>query len=495
MSSRTTSLEEPLKQQEDLGCGATGQCIEEEKEVVMLTSSSDEEEEESSDEEEEYEEERAQILADALVLKAQAMACKHPEIAMPETSIAVTRNYYSRYSAEITDFDREAVFNDMAALKESIATWRNPGAVKLAVDPAMCGRCYFDRASAEPYETTEEVAERESILADAKELKEQAVAYRHPEIGVPRTQANCSRNYYTRPSAVPQHEVIPEDVLQDIANLKEQAMAWRHPEIGVPKTQANCARNYFGRASATEQVSQEDAEEQAQILADAAALKRQAVAYSHPEIGVPRTEVNCARNYFTRVSAPEQESFDEAEVKAQVLADAAALKAQAVAYRYPEIGVPQTAVNCNRNYFTRASAPQQESLEDAETRAQVMADAAALKESAVAYRHPEIGVPSTSTNCARNYFLRGSVYDENIHTEPALHTDDDDDEHHFEMDHFHHDDELVYDDLKASLMLNIGDAKKSELDSNEQGVEDKEGNLSRSPSSVMLFGLDNTTAY
>merc|ERR1712038_1453877 len=83
----------------------------------------------------------------------------------------------------------------------------------------------------------------------------------------------------------------------------------------------------------------------------------------------------------------------------------------AVDYMHPEIGVvasgPTAAARC---YFDRASAPEQESVEDAEERAMALADAAALKKLAVDYMHPEIGVvASDPTTRARCYFDRPSA--------------------------------------------------------------------------------------
>merc|ERR1711976_104886 len=83
-----------------------------------------------------------------------------------------------------------------------------------------------------------------------------------------------------------------------------------------------------------------EAEYRQQVFEDAAALKQLAVDYSHPEIGVVTSDpAATARCYFDRPSAPEQESLEEAEYRQQVLEDAAALKQLAVDYAHPEIGV------------------------------------------------------------------------------------------------------------------------------------------------------------
>merc|ERR1712157_702237 len=119
-------------------------------------------------------------------------------------------------------------------------------------------------------------------------------------------------------------------------------------------------RNYFSRASAVEQETCADAEERAQILVDGAALKTLAVDYAHPELKVSDTATVFGRNYFSRASAVEQETCEDAEERAQILADAAALKKLAVDYAHPELKVSATATAFGRNYFSRASAVEQE---------------------------------------------------------------------------------------------------------------------------------------
>eukprot|EP01083_Nonionella_stella_P086121 239040_1 len=121
------------------------------------------------------------------------------------------------------------------------------------------------------------------------------------------------------------------------------------------------ARCYFDRASAPEQETFEEAEERAMALADAAALKKLAVDYMHPELGVVASDaLATARCYFDRASAPEQETFEEAEERAMALADAAALKKLAVDYMHPELGVVASdALATARCYFDRPSSPRE----------------------------------------------------------------------------------------------------------------------------------------
>ena len=99
--------------------------------------------------------------------------------------------------------------------------------------------------------------------------------------------------------------------------------------------------------------------ERLRILADAQALKEMARAYLHPEEPVAVSDpAACARCYFDRASAPEQESLEEAAYRAAVLADAAALKERAVWHAHPELPVVSSdATAAARCYFDRASAP------------------------------------------------------------------------------------------------------------------------------------------
>eukprot|EP00577_Skeletonema_sp_RCC1716_P026259 CAMPEP_0113390768 /NCGR_PEP_ID=MMETSP0013_2-20120614/10346_1 /TAXON_ID=2843 ORGANISM="Skeletonema costatum, Strain 1716" /NCGR_SAMPLE_ID=MMETSP0013_2 /ASSEMBLY_ACC=CAM_ASM_000158 /LENGTH=171 /DNA_ID=CAMNT_0000273953 /DNA_START=54 /DNA_END=565 /DNA_ORIENTATION=- /assembly_acc=CAM_ASM_000158 len=80
--------------------------------------------------------------------------------------------------------------------------------------------------------------------------------------------------------------------------------------------------------------------ERRRILGDARALKSLAVAFLHPEAPVNTSDgAAFGRNYFNRASAPEVEDDEFADERAEVLAEAAALKQLAVDYLHPEVGV------------------------------------------------------------------------------------------------------------------------------------------------------------
>jgi len=279
-----------------------------------------------------------------------------------------------------------------------------------------------DSASEYSYETEEEEdmeCDEEmmrQILADAKRLRFMADAFLHPEKPVASTGCYCDGCYYDRPSAPPRlsREEADEQaqILADTYSLGRLAHAYAHPEEPVVTTDpAACARCYYDRSSAPDRLSVEETEEQAAIMADLDVLRRAARDYLHPELPVVSSDPTAfARNYFTRYSAPEQESLEEAEYRAAVLADAAALKERAVWHAHPEMPVTTSdPTACARNYFDRASAPEQESLEEAEYRAAVLADAAALKERAVWHAHPEMPVVPSPVVMARCYFDRASA--------------------------------------------------------------------------------------
>jgi hypothetical protein len=279
--------------------------------------------------------------------------------------------------------------------------------------------------------------------------------------------------------------------MEDVVALKKLAIDYLHPEMPVKTTDATVfGRNYFSRPTAD--YSSVDAEEQALILADLKALKQAALDYLHPEVPVKTTDSTaCGRNYFSRYSAPQAETPEEAEARALALEDSALLKKLAVDYLHPEMPIKTTdATASGRNYFDRYSAPVLDAEED--YRRQVLADAALLKKLAVDYMHPERPVVGSGA-CARNYFDRPSstLHHQMIHTFPP-HDDDWSDDQHEHVDHFGMDEEMeLFADLRERLAAPI------EQNSSKMYAADSDvgSNLSRSPSSVMLFGMDESNNH
>eukprot|EP00592_Proboscia_alata_P028659 CAMPEP_0194444816 /NCGR_PEP_ID=MMETSP0176-20130528/127496_1 /TAXON_ID=216777 /ORGANISM="Proboscia alata, Strain PI-D3" /LENGTH=234 /DNA_ID=CAMNT_0039271271 /DNA_START=2005 /DNA_END=2710 /DNA_ORIENTATION=- len=206
------------------------------------------------------------------------------------------------------------------------------------VDPCVCGRNYFERPSSVELETVEESEEHAHVLADATALKKLATDYMYPEY-------EFGRNYFEIPSAVDiESGGEAEERIKFwlyAAARKNFATAYIHPEIEVT-TCDQCAfgRSYFERPSVLEVESTKEAEERAQILADAAALKKLTADYIHPEIKVKNVyPITFVRNFFGKHSAVEMEWTDKTAERAQILADALARKKVASDYMRPEVGI------------------------------------------------------------------------------------------------------------------------------------------------------------
>jgi len=267
----------------------------------------------------------------------------------------------------------------------------------------------------------------------------------------------------------------------------------------------------FGDSSLSSDESEEEDEEwneRVQILADAKQLKKLAVDYMHPEKPVEVDPLSACRNYFDRASAPEVEDAEDAQERAQILADAQQLKKLAVDYMHPEKPV-FTSDPCatGRNYFNRASAAGLEEAKLAEMRVQILADTQQLKKFASDYLAPG-PVEVDPLAKARCFFDRPSArgHEDHIHSQgvsllqgqqvEAISTLDyhdhdatyyhghNHDDHSFQSDHFEMDDEhAVFDDIRQSLQK----AEPFKGNHPEEREEEEEGKLSRSPSCVMLF--------
>merc|ERR1711862_996027 len=108
-----------------------------------------------------------------------------------------------------------------------------------------------------------------------------------------------------------------------------------------------------------------DAEERAQILADAAALKKEAAYYNSPEAPVHVDPTAFGKNFFTADSDSE---VDEKE-REQILVEATMLKELVTNYQHPEVKVDSSdATLFGRNYFDRFDGSEVVEEEDAEER-------------------------------------------------------------------------------------------------------------------------------
>jgi len=222
----------------------------------------------------------------------------------------------------------------------------------------------------------------------------------------------CGRNYFGR-AAAPEYDdeedaKIREEVLEDAKVFKQLASDYLHPELPVVIYASATGRNFFSRASAPEYESLEDAAVRAQVMEDMRAFKQLAVDFLHPELPAVVYATATGRNFFKRPLATPQESSEEAEERSNIMADLKALKQSAVDFLHPEVPVKTTdPFACGRNFFSRPSAlTSEEEME----RDQIMADLKALKQSAVDFLHPELPVKTTDPfACGRNYFSRASA--------------------------------------------------------------------------------------
>eukprot|EP00566_Odontella_aurita_P003022 CAMPEP_0113571624 /NCGR_PEP_ID=MMETSP0015_2-20120614/25654_1 /TAXON_ID=2838 /ORGANISM="Odontella" /LENGTH=1020 /DNA_ID=CAMNT_0000474589 /DNA_START=72 /DNA_END=3134 /DNA_ORIENTATION=+ /assembly_acc=CAM_ASM_000160 len=373
-------------------------------------------------EEEDVDAERDDVMADAAALKKLAADYARPEKPVATTDSSVFgRNYFNRASApeteeEEVDAERDEVLEDLAALRKLASDYLRPEA-PVDVDPTAFGRNYYGRASAPQEEDIEDAEECAAALADASALKKLAADYHHPEVGVKTLDAAAfGRNYYSRPAAgeYEEEEVDAErdDILEDVAALKKLAVDFAHPEKPVATTDAAAfGRNYFNRASAPGTEEEDIDAERDEVLEDMAALKKLASQFSHPEASIEVDAAVFGRNYFGRASAPQEEGLAEAEERAAALADIKALKQLAVDFAHPEVGVETSDPSTfGRNYFGRPSAGEYEEEDVDAERDDVLADAAALKKLAADYAHPEKPVETADASVfGRNYFNRASA--------------------------------------------------------------------------------------
>jgi len=442
-------------------------------------------------------EERERVLAEVNQLKKAAADFQHPERPVVADPALFGRNFFSRASAhEQEDMElveeRERIMAEAQKLKKLAMDFLHPELPVVAEDPTLFGRNYFNRASAPEQEDMEVLEERELILAEAQKLKQLAVDFLHPELPVVAEDPTLfGRNYFNRASAPDTEDLAlaqeRERVLSEAKALKDQAIAYLHPERPVVCEDPTLfGRNYFNRASAPDTEDLALAQERERVLSEAKALKDQAIAYLHPERPVVCEDPTLfGRNYFSRASAPEQEDSALAQEREHVLSEAKALKKLAVDYLHPEYPVAtEDSTVFGRNYFGRASAPEQEDLALVHERELVLAEGKALKKLAVDYLHPEISVvTSDGAVSGRNFFNRpgAHIHDQMVHTFPA-HEDDGHEDHHH-MDHFGMDEDVdfMFDDMRDQFVAPTSALVKPD-DSGEEG-----GNLSRSPSSVMLF--------
>jgi hypothetical protein len=364
--------------------------------------------------------ERDDVLEDVKMLKASAAQFLHPERPVEASPSACARNYFSRASApeyDDSEMEREALMEDLKMLKASAAHYLHPE-LPVVASPSACARNYFSRPSAPEYDDVEEDLERDAMMEDLKMLKASAVQYLHPELPLLSSPSACARSYFSRPSA-PEYDDADEDLerdamMEDLKMLKASAVQYLHPELPLVSSPSACARNFFTRPSAPEYGEVEEDLEREYALEDVKALKASAAQFLHPERPVMSSPAACARSYFSRPYATEYEEDEQDLEREYVLEDVKALKASAAQYLHPELPVQVSPLAGARSYFTRPSAPEYGEVEGDLQRDSMLEDMQMLKAAAVQYLHPEIPVVSSPSACARSYFTRPSApeYDE-----------------------------------------------------------------------------------
>ena len=126
----------------------------------------------------------------------------------------------------------------------------------------------------------------------------------------------------------------------------------------------------------------EGLEKKMMILADASKLKLLAKYFLHPNEKIVSNGL-MGRCFFDRASAPEVISKEESYVRAMILADAKALKANAVRYFNPNMRIDEVKpTTFGRSFLTDDDEPKE--------RAQILSDVDMLKNYTSAYLHPEV---------------------------------------------------------------------------------------------------------
>jgi hypothetical protein len=214
--------------------------------------------------------------------------------------------------------ERRRILEDAQNLKQYAIYYLHP---EIPIESGLCARCYFNRPSAPQQESMDNAEERHRVLKECHALRNYAGLYLHPEYRTP----------------IPVDEFEPEteierlereQVLHDTMILKQYARFYLHPELPVITTDpAACARCYFDRPSTPEQEARDEMEEHTHILEEVELLKTYAKFYLHPEVPVETKDFAAReRCYFDRPSAPERNSWEEAEERHQILVDAAKLE-------------------------------------------------------------------------------------------------------------------------------------------------------------------------
>ena len=343
----------------------------------------------------------------------------HPERLVTTNGVGC-RNYFNRPSSDITwlsetepllgvvdveeaedRMEKEEALAAVQEMRTTIGWFLHPE--RPVTTNGNCARNYFNRPSSDitwlssveagavkgvvDVEDAEDRAEREEALQAVQEMRTTIGYFFHPERPVTTNGVGC-RNYFNRPSSditwlsdsepllgvvdveEAEDRMEKEEALLAIKEMKEVVGWFFHPERPVTTNGVGC-RNYFNRPSSdiawlSESQSDavlgivdveeaEDRLEREEALLAIAEMKEVVSWFVHP--GRPVTTNGFqGRCFFNRPSAPEQESKEEADLRAGALVDIGEQKEILSWFMHPERPINSSGC-CNRNFFTRNAAP------------------------------------------------------------------------------------------------------------------------------------------
>lgn len=189
----------------------------------------------------------------------------------------------------------------------------------------------------------------------------------------------CADNYL-QPEFRYAHAFGGAQVFADVEHLKPYAKFYLRSELPVATTDPFAlGRNYFDRPSSPERETQEGAEERLRILENARRLE-DLVQVQHLSNVLETDFFHGDYAVGTKEQMKEEETPAEAD-RAETLADLEALKIYAKFHLHPELPVETTdKLACGRNFFDRPSAPDRETQEEAEEHHHILEDARHLED-------------------------------------------------------------------------------------------------------------------
>ncbi|GMI04365.1 hypothetical protein TrLO_g9665 [Triparma laevis f. longispina] len=405
--------------------------------------------------------------------------------------------------------DRAEALAAVREMKEVVAWFHHPSApIKVTAPPA---RCFFERASVVltclnetdatapkgviDVEGAEEQEERREALAAAAKMRETVSWYTNPSQPLkvsPFAIASAASTVptflnevdSTAPKGIVDVDGADEQeerrqILATAAEMKKIASWYLHPSQPLETSPMASARCYFDRASAVEQETKENADDRAEALEAAKEMSKVVSWFTNPSQPV---EVSPMASAHCTFSDKDMNSKEEADERAEILEDCKQLSKVASWFSNPSQPIEVSPFASAKCAFSNA----RETKEKADARAEAIEAVKEISKITSWFTNPSQPVEVSATASARNFFTRSTAKQtsEPIRTirtrgESA-------------MDMFDMDMEDSNSSFVSGLSIDTDQGQEKNLAVEEDhGVEgsDKEGNLSRSPSSVALFGL------